>query len=49
MKNYKEVVIVADHSKIADIQNVNVIVSDEEPPNEWSNSLNEYGIEWIKA
>ncbi|MBZ9685940.1 DeoR/GlpR family DNA-binding transcription regulator [Clostridium estertheticum] len=57
MENSKEVIIVADHSKIgvrnfykiADIENVNVIVSDVEAPNEWGNSLNEYGIDWIKA
>ena len=57
MENSKEVIIVADHSKIgvrnfykiADIENVNVIVSDAGAPNEWNNSLNEYGIEWIKA
>jgi len=57
MENSKEVIIVADHSKvgvrnfykIADIENVNVLVSDAQAPNEWSNSLNEYGIEWIKA
>lgn len=57
MENAKEVIVVADHSKIgvrnfykiADIENVNVIISDEEAPNEWSNSLNEYEIDWIKA
>ena len=57
MENSKEVIIVADHSKIGvrnfykieDIKNVNVIVSDVEAPNEWSSSLNEYGIDWIKA
>ena len=57
MENSKEVIIVADHSKIgvrnfykiADIENVNVIVSDAEAPNEWSNSLDEYEIDWIKA
>ncbi|MGV8981880.1 DeoR/GlpR family DNA-binding transcription regulator [Clostridium sp.] len=57
MENSKEVIIVADHSKIgvrnfykiADIENVNVIVSDVEAPNEWCNSLDEYGIDWIKA
>ncbi|MEW9095316.1 MAG: hypothetical protein AB2417_09570 [Clostridiaceae bacterium] len=31
------------------IENVDVIISDEEAPNEWSNSLNEYEIDWIKA
>ena len=57
MESSKEVIIVADHSKIgvrnfykiSDIEDVNVIVSDAQAPNEWSNSLNEYGIEWIKA
>ena len=57
MENAKEVIIVADHSKIGvrnfykieDIENVNVIVSDVEAPNEWSNILSEYGIDWIKA
>lgn len=57
MENSKEVIIVADHSKIGvrnfykieDIENVNVIVSDAQAPNEWINSLNEHGIDWIKA
>ncbi|MBI6874196.1 DeoR/GlpR family DNA-binding transcription regulator [Clostridium aciditolerans] len=57
MENAKEVIIVADHSKIgvrnfykiSDIEDVDVIVSDVEAPNEWNNSLNEYEIKWIKA
>ncbi|MTK13141.1 MAG: DeoR/GlpR transcriptional regulator [Clostridiaceae bacterium] len=57
MENAKEVIIVADHSKIgvrnfykiSDIEDVDVIVSDVEAPNEWNNGLNEYEINWIKA
>lgn len=53
----KEVVIVADHSKIgvrnfymiAEIKDINVIVCDEAVPNEWQAGLAKYDIQWIKA
>ncbi|CAH2214574.1 DeoR/GlpR family DNA-binding transcription regulator [Tepidibacter aestuarii] len=57
METSKEVVVVADHSKIgvrnfykiSEIQDVNIIVCDEETPNEWKDTLNKHEIIWIKA
>jgi len=47
IESSKEAIIVADHSKIGvrnfykitDIENVDVIICDKEPPNEWLNDL----------
>lgn len=53
----KEVIIVADHSKIgvrnfykiAELDEVHVIISDATAPNEWNDILSQYEIHWIKA
>ncbi len=57
MKNSKEIIVVADHSKvgvrnfykIAELNEVNVIVSDKEAPNEWNDILNQSEIHWVVA
>lgn len=57
MKNAKEVIVVADHSKIgvrnfykiSELQEVNAIVCDAAAPDEWKDKLDQYEIDWIKA
>lgn len=57
MKIAKEVVVVADHSKIgvrnfykiSELDGVDVIVCDKLAPNEWKDILTQYEINWIKA
>lgn len=53
----KEVIIVADHSKIgvrnfykiAELDEVQVIISNAAAPNEWNDILSQHEIHWIKA
>ncbi|WZL73987.1 DeoR/GlpR family DNA-binding transcription regulator [Clostridiaceae bacterium 35-E11] len=57
MENAKEVVVVADHSKIGvrnfykicEIEETHMIVSDENPPKEWEEFLGKNEMKWIKA
>lgn len=55
IESAKEAIIVADHSKIGvrnfykiiDIEHVDVIICDKEPPNEWLNNLKTNDIKWL--
>ncbi|SMB79828.1 DeoR C terminal sensor domain-containing protein [Desulfonispora thiosulfatigenes DSM 11270] len=55
MENSKEVIVVVDYSKIgvrnfykiSELNEVNVIVSNKEVPNEWNDMLNQYEINWV--
>ena len=55
MENTKEIIVVADHSKIgvrnfykiANLHHIDIIVSDKEPPNEWKNELIHHDITWL--
>lgn len=55
--NSKEAIVVADHSKIgvrnfykiADIDLINIIISDKEPPTEWVDELKNKDINWVTA
>lgn len=57
MKNSKEAIILSDHSKlgvrnyikISDLDDVDIIVCDTEPPHEWKKELEEKDITWIVA
>lgn len=57
MENAKEVIIVADHTKvgvrnfykIADMDRADIIICDKNAPKSWSNELRNKYIEWITA
>lgn len=56
-KNSKEVIVLADHSKmgvqsfshITTLEQVDVIISDKSPPNTWVPVLEQKSVEWIVA
>ncbi|GAU79571.1 DeoR/GlpR family DNA-binding transcription regulator [Fusibacter sp. 3D3] len=57
IQNAKEVIVVSDRSKIgvrnfykvADFDAVDIVISDTAEPSEWSNSLEQLGVQWLKA
>lgn len=57
IKNSKESFVLCDSSKIgiasmykiADLKDIDFVISDIEPPNEWINTLNEANVTWVES